>query len=95
MYRMMAHDPQVYTRPMDFWPDRYLGEKPEQDPTEFVFGFGRRICPGRHVADASIWIAMAKVLSAFDVLRPSKDGKQYVPSIEMTPGLVRYDLLFA
>lgn len=74
---------------MEFMPERYLGDKPEQDPMEFAFGFGRRICPGRYLADAAVWIIMAKLLAAFDVLPPVKDGKPFIPPIVMTPGLVR------
>ena len=31
---------------MTFDPSRYLGENPQPDPFKFVFGFGRRVCPG-------------------------------------------------
>jgi len=76
---------------MDFWPDRYLGDKPQQDPLDFAFGFGRRVCPGRYLADAAVWITMAKLLATVNVTKPiGKDGKEYLPEIKMTPGLVRY-----
>jgi len=39
---MMAHDPKVYSDPFTFKPERFLGPTPEQDPREYVFGFGRR-----------------------------------------------------
>ena len=29
-----------------------------------------RICPGRHLADASLWIAMAKLLAMFEISKP-------------------------
>jgi cytochrome P450 len=32
-----------------------------------VFGFGKRICPGRHLADAMIFIVVASLLSVFDI----------------------------
>ncbi|KAF5366393.1 hypothetical protein D9758_009759 [Tetrapyrgos nigripes] len=38
----MARNPEVYSNPMDFNPSRFLGESPEQDPREVIFGFGRR-----------------------------------------------------
>lgn len=40
--RSMTHDPKVYKKPMEFNPGRFLGDAPEQDPKEIVFGFGRR-----------------------------------------------------
>lgn len=42
MDRNMTHDPAVYKNPMEFNPDRFLGDLPEQDPKDMVFGFGRR-----------------------------------------------------
>ncbi|CAL1702358.1 unnamed protein product [Somion occarium] len=46
----IAHNPKVYSNPSAFNPDRYLGSNPEPDPREFVFGFGRRICPGHELS---------------------------------------------
>ncbi|OBZ79891.1 O-methylsterigmatocystin oxidoreductase [Grifola frondosa] len=48
----MLHDEAVYADPARFNPDRYAQGEP--DPARAVFGFGRRICPGRHLADWSI-----------------------------------------
>jgi len=41
------------------------------DPAEIVFGFGRRACPGRFFADASLWLAIARILAVFDILPES------------------------
>ncbi|KAJ3560510.1 hypothetical protein NP233_g10793 [Leucocoprinus birnbaumii] len=49
----MLHDPRSYSDPMSFNPSRFLGSNPEQDPRQICFGFGRRICPGRVLAEAS------------------------------------------
>lgn len=32
----------------------------------FTFGAGRRICPGMHVADRSLFIAISRLLWAFE-----------------------------
>ncbi|KAE9398917.1 cytochrome P450 [Gymnopus androsaceus JB14] len=63
----MTHDPAVYKNPMEFNPDRFLGDLPEQDPKDMVFGFGRRLCPGRLLGDASVFIALAMSLAAFKI----------------------------
>jgi fumagillin biosynthesis cytochrome P450 monooxygenase len=42
----MTRDPRNYKDPNKFDPLRFLGDNPERDPLDFVFGFGRRICPG-------------------------------------------------
>jgi cytochrome P450 len=33
------------------------------------FGFGRRACPARYLAANSVWIALARMIWAFDVTR--------------------------
>lgn len=43
----MANDENIYPNPTEFLPERYLGSSPQLDPHKFVFGFGRRVCPGK------------------------------------------------
>ncbi|KAI0263940.1 cytochrome P450 [Gloeopeniophorella convolvens] len=68
----MLHDPTTYPDPDLFKPERFLREDGSliDDPMVGVsFGFGRRICPGRHFADATLFIMAASLLSVFDVQR--------------------------
>jgi len=65
--RKMSHDEHTYSDPMTFNPDRFLGSHPEPDPMDFVFGFGRRSCPGIHFADAAVYIGCAMSLAVFNV----------------------------
>ena len=44
MSRQILHDPDSYINPLEFNPERFLGEDPEPDPRETAFGYGRRIC---------------------------------------------------
>ncbi|KAG9022247.1 hypothetical protein FS837_006514, partial [Tulasnella sp. UAMH 9824] len=67
--------------PSKFDPGRYLKPIPDLDPRQFVFGFGRRICPGSEVAFQTIWITAASILWAFrlgrtegDIAAPVKDS---------------------
>lgn len=39
-----------------------------------AFGAGRRICPGRHFVDATLFILAASVLAVYDVSKPKKGG---------------------
>ncbi|KDR77000.1 hypothetical protein GALMADRAFT_66106 [Galerina marginata CBS 339.88] len=70
----MTHDPKIYSDPFSFKPERFLGPQPEQDPRDVCFGFGRRICPGRVLADASLFISCAMSLAVFDVTKKTVDG---------------------
>ncbi|KAF8814215.1 cytochrome P450 [Phlegmacium glaucopus] len=86
----MLHDPKVYSDPMSFKPERFLGPDMEQDPRDICFGFGRRICPGRLLADSAVFIACAMVLSVFDITKYSKDGIVIEPVIEQTAGSISH-----
>ena len=88
------HDPDVYPNPDSFNPDRFLpkeqGGLAEPDPSPTVFGFGRRICPGMHLAESGLWMYAATVLAVFDI-QPVKDadGMPIPPKAESGPGIIR------
>ncbi|KAG8930436.1 hypothetical protein FRC01_002768 [Tulasnella sp. 417] len=63
-----TRNPKHYTNPSTFDPERYLKQSPELDPLEYVFGYGRRICPGKDLAFQEVWILAASVLWAFNVV---------------------------
>ena len=48
---------------------------------DIVFGFGRRICPGRYMAYENLWISIACILAVFDIDK-AKDalGRPVPPS---------------
>lgn len=53
------------------------------DPSAVIFGFGRRICPGRWLAYDTLFATVAGLIAAFDI-RVAKDakGEPIVPSGE-------------
>lgn len=68
----MVRDEAIFPNPEEFRPERYLEEVDEataklRDVRNYVFGFGRRKCPGSFMIDASLWIAIASIVSAFDI----------------------------
>lgn len=72
------NNPNYYPEPHRFDPARFLevpldGEKSSTAPNPHLnFGAGRRICPGLHVAESSLFIALAKIVWLFDI-RPPRD----------------------
>ncbi|KAI0677671.1 CyP450 monooxygenase [Trametes maxima] len=66
----LSRDPQEYPDPEEFRPERFLGSNPAKDPMAYVFGSGRRICAGRHFADASLFIIVASVLHTLRIEAP-------------------------
>ncbi|KAH7884301.1 cytochrome P450 [Phlebopus sp. FC_14] len=63
----MAHDETKYSDPCSFNPSRFFDDNGElnQDTVSYGFGFGRRVCIGRYLADASLWSAISHLLAAF------------------------------
>ncbi|KAF4473096.1 O-methylsterigmatocystin oxidoreductase [Fusarium albosuccineum] len=89
-----THDPEVYDEPMSFKPERFLeteGLETAPDPHMFVFGFGRRICPGRILADNALYLNIAQSLAVFDI---SRDDEAPEPKAEFTPGVVSHPEAF-
>nr|BED43025.1 cytochrome P450 monooxygenase [Trametes versicolor] len=82
----MSRDPTHYPDPERLDPERFLlnGQlNPDvRDPTTFVFGFGRRICPGRIFAESSLFITCASILHALDVSAPL-DASGALRTLEM------------
>jgi cytochrome P450 len=88
----MLRDERLYPNPSEFNPDRYIpteGKEPQQDPRMMCFGFGRRICPGLNLADASLWISCAMSLAVFDIKKAVENGVEITPVVDSTPGTIR------
>ncbi|THU90795.1 cytochrome P450 [Dendrothele bispora CBS 962.96] len=75
----ITHDPDQYTDPDKFIPERYLNKDGSFNKmymnisTIDAFGYGRRVCVGRYVADAILWLTMASVLTTIRVERVGGD----------------------
>ncbi|KAJ7458861.1 cytochrome P450 [Mycena latifolia] len=90
----LAHDPRTYPNPFVFNPERFIakeGRKTELDPRELVFGFGRRICPGRALADASVFISIAMSSAVFNIRKDPKGGE--IPT-DHTAGMISHPTTF-
>lgn len=86
--RGFTHDPNVYPDPTTFKPERFLetdGNTPELDPYTLSFGFGRRVCPGKLLADATIFLSVAQSLAVFNFRKGAEDIKP-----EFLPGVISH-----
>jgi hypothetical protein len=77
--RAILHDPDVYPEPEVFNPERFLNPDGtlRDDPTlSSVFGFGKRVCPGKYLVDGTLFIFAVTVLSVLRIEkgRDSKGG---------------------
>lgn len=65
----MAHDESRFPDPLIFNPVRHLtpsGDLAEGTATD-PFGFGRRYCPGKYVADQTVWATIVSVLATMRI----------------------------
>ncbi|KAJ7099725.1 cytochrome P450 [Mycena epipterygia] len=91
----ITHDSELYPNPSVFDPTRHLGENPQPDPFDFVFGFGRRVCPGAALAEDSLFLAISNILAAFNVSKArDAEGKEVEPSVEWKTSVVTLAMNF-
>ncbi|KAF9456686.1 cytochrome P450 [Collybia nuda] len=88
------HDPDIYPSHADFIPERFLSPENSDvnpDPRPFAFGYGRRVCPGKHLADASLFMLVASTLSMFKI-SPAKDKNEMpiIPVPNYQPGVISH-----
>lgn len=94
--RQFLYDQKCYRDPTTFNPSRFITNstsgRPERDPADFAFGFGRRICPGRELADAMLFLSIAMSLWVFEISKPidPKTGKPIEPNMQYTTGIIRF-----
>ncbi|KAG2356983.1 cytochrome P450 [Suillus spraguei] len=89
----MLNDPERYANPSEFNPERFLGnggKKPETEPRTICFGFGRRICPGIHLAEASAWLSIAMSLAVFDISKVVENGVEITPEVDPLSGTISH-----
>nr|AFK41074.1 unknown [Lotus japonicus] len=74
----IARDPEVWRDPLEFMPERFMGEENEfsifgSDLRLAPFGAGRRSCPGKNLGLTTVTFWVAKLLHEFEWL-PLDDG---------------------
>lgn len=99
-------NPEAYDQPQNFEPARYL-DKPlpaadyvnSNDPYDrdhFTYGAGRRVCPGIHVAERSLYINIVRTLWGFDINRnKGADGKLEELDTTMVRGFLSVPVKFS
>ncbi|KZP23269.1 cytochrome P450 [Athelia psychrophila] len=90
----VLNDERMYPDPFVFNPDRFM-KNGSLDPSvrdpEAAFGYGRRICPGRHMAQDTIWVNIACILACFNIEKPlDAHGNAVEPSVKYIPQILRH-----
>jgi len=95
----ILHNPKVFDNPMKFQPERYLKDgqlNPDvRDPESAAFGYGRRMCPGRHLSDNSLYSIVSCLLAVYDI-KPGVDhqGNSIKLKPDFTSGFLSYPVPF-
>ncbi|KAJ7895083.1 cytochrome P450 [Mycena leptocephala] len=77
----MTTDPETFPDPDEFKPERFLDQQLRN--YSIPFGFGRRLCPGQHVALQTVFIAIVRILWAFEILPGlNENGEVVIPSAD-------------
>ncbi len=90
LFREILHYPATYSEPDIFKPERFLDPDGSlrDDPTLIsAFGFGKRICPGRHFVDATLFVVIASLFSVFNIKR-GRDGGDKLSDYPYTGGAI-------
>lgn len=83
----ICNNPEIYTNPSIFNPDRYLGDNPEPDPRLAVFGYGRRVCPGRFFVENTLFVTCVTSLAVLDISSACDEaGNEIVPEEDWNGG---------
>ena len=79
----VGRDPAYFADPETFNPSRWLTARGDlrTDVKSYPFGFGRRVCPGQHLATASVFMNTALILYYFGL---SMDEKHPIDTLAFT-----------
>jgi cytochrome P450 len=94
----------VFPEPGLFKPERWLRERADgtlevntdlPDPRALNFGFGRRVCPGQHIANNMLFASAVSLLATMNISRKiDAQGKPMPFNEEWTPGVLNMFVKF-
>ncbi|XP_003216736.2 25-hydroxyvitamin D-1 alpha hydroxylase, mitochondrial [Anolis carolinensis] len=74
-----SRDEKYFSNPNSFQPDRWLHKDGAHHPYASIpFGFGKRSCIGRRIAELEVYLALARILMHFEV-KPEQDAQTVRP----------------
>jgi len=92
--RAISRDETAYPDPHSFKPERFLEpvdseSKKRLNPRNYVFGAGRRKCPGIHLVEAGLWLVIARIVATLDIKKQVVDGVEVEPEVSYDNAFLR------
>jgi len=90
--RAITRNEELYTEPGKFNPERFVGKMDSEaaHQVDAIFGFGRRVCPGKAFAEANVWLLMANIVATMNIEKSIDEmGRQITPNPEYIGSFVR------
>ncbi|KIK58072.1 hypothetical protein GYMLUDRAFT_75124 [Collybiopsis luxurians FD-317 M1] len=90
----LLHNPALYGEDVDqFRPERFLnadGTLNDKVPyPSAAFGYGRRTCAGKSVAQSALWLTVASLLACFDFTKArNSKGEEIWPTTDYDDGII-------
>ena len=91
--RAITRNEEVYPEPEQFMPERFWGKMDSEAAhhASAVFGFGRRVCPGKAFAESSMFLLMSNIVATMDLTKALDEaGNPITPSVEFNKSAIRY-----
>jgi cytochrome P450 len=91
-YRAITRNEELYPEPELFMPERFWGKMDSEaaHQVDSVFGFGRRVCPGRAFAESSIFMLVSNIIATMDLTKAMNGaGVPITPPVEYTKSFIR------
>ncbi|ETE72878.1 hypothetical protein L345_01288 [Ophiophagus hannah] len=74
-----SRDETYFSDPNSFQPERWLHKNASHHPYASIpFGFGKRSCIGRRIAELEVYLALSRILMHFEV-KPEEEGQIVSP----------------
>ena len=85
---VMSHDPDLFDQPEQFLPERWLKSNESNDFHKFSslpFGFGRRMCLGRRLAELELHVLLTHLVLNFHFKYPENETMQTLSRVTLIP----------
>ncbi|KAJ5882381.1 uncharacterized protein N7529_001053 [Penicillium soppii] len=79
-------DEAMFDEPELFKGDRYMKNPDLPEPASF--GYGRRACPGQHLARESLFLVISRLLWAYNIVPHPEDGTLNIDTVRSKTGFI-------